>query len=82
MNPKQTAYTDQQGGTVGLLSRPGIMIGREQLVNSQNQAENTDPKSISRKERSGFVTDEQDIEEEGQHRLLPYQHQYIVRTMQ
>ena len=30
----------------------------------------------------GIRTDEQDIEEEGQHRLLPYQHQYIVRTMQ
>ena len=81
MNPKQTAYTDQQGGTVGLLSRPGIMIGREQLVNSQNQAENTDRSRFHRKE-VGIRTDEQDLEEEGQHRLLPYQHQYIVRTMQ
>ena len=81
MNPKQTAYTDQQGGTVGLLSRLGIMIGREQLVNSQNQAENTDRSRFQRKE-VGIRTDEQDIEEEGLHRLFPYQHQYIVRTMQ
>ena len=46
-----------------------------------NQAENTDRSRFQRKE-VGIRTDEQDIEEEGQHRLLPYQHQYIVRTMQ
>ena len=80
MTPKQTAYTDQQGGTVGLLSRPGIMIGREQFVNSQKQAENTDRSRFQRKE-VGIRTDDQVIEEDGQQRLLPYQHQYIVRTM-
>ena len=81
MNPKQTAYTDQQGGTVGILSRPGIMIGSEQLVNMLNQSENAALIRFHMKEVV-ILTDEQDIEEEGQHRLLPYQHQYIVRTMQ
>ena len=54
MNPKQTAYTDQQGGTVGLLSRPGIMIGREQLVNSRIRQKT--PTEVDFKgKKSGFV---------------------------
>jgi len=64
MNPKQTTDTDQQGGTVGLLSRFGVMIGSEQLVNRQDQAENTDRSRFQRKE-VGIRTDEQDIKKEG-----------------
>ena len=64
MDPEQAADADQQGGAVGFFPRLGVMIGRKQLVDRQDQAENAD-RSRFQREEIRIRTDEQDLEEEG-----------------
>ena len=80
VHPEQTAHADNQRRVVRPVGRLRVVVGDEQLVERQDEAEHRDRRGAKRQE-VGVRAGQQGIEKQGKQRLLAHQHQRVVRPV-